>query len=145
MCTHERGPCRGPGARARNLTSIDVTISPVRLVALVGVSGSRKSSLAFDGLYADGQRRYVELLSAYAWQFAGQMGTPSCQGTPDQVADASASRTGRYLGDILSRGSAGRGDVGQPPHCRRAGCGAGPAASGGREAAVGFAVGNTQR
>ncbi|MED5262149.1 MAG: excinuclease ABC subunit UvrA [Myxococcota bacterium] len=64
------------GAREHNLKSIDVRIPKKHLVVLTGVSGSGKSSLAFDTLYAEGQRRYVESLSAYARQFLGQMEKP---------------------------------------------------------------------
>jgi excinuclease ABC subunit A len=64
------------GAREHNLADIDVTIPRFRLVVITGVSGSGKSSLAFDTLYAEGQRRYVESLSAYARQFIGQMEKP---------------------------------------------------------------------
>ncbi|BDZ30117.1 excinuclease ABC subunit UvrA [Lactiplantibacillus sp. WILCCON 0030] len=64
------------GARAHNLKNIDVTIPRNKLVVVTGLSGSGKSSLAFDTLYAEGQRRYVESLSAYARQFLGQMQKP---------------------------------------------------------------------
>lgn len=64
------------GARAHNLKNIDVTIPKNKLVVITGLSGSGKSSLAFDTLYAEGQRRYVESLSAYARQFLGQMDKP---------------------------------------------------------------------
>jgi excinuclease ABC subunit A len=64
------------GAREHNLQSIDVDIPKKKLVVMTGVSGSGKSSLAFDTLYAEGQRRYVESLSAYARQFLGQMEKP---------------------------------------------------------------------
>ncbi|AUJ29278.1 MAG: excinuclease ABC subunit UvrA [Liquorilactobacillus hordei] len=64
------------GARAHNLKNIDVTIPKDKLVVITGLSGSGKSSLAFDTLYAEGQRRYVESLSAYARQFLGQMDKP---------------------------------------------------------------------
>ncbi len=64
------------GAREHNLKGIDVLIPKKRLVVLTGVSGSGKSSLAFDTLYAEGQRRYVESLSAYARQFLGRMEKP---------------------------------------------------------------------
>jgi len=64
------------GAREHNLAHIDVSIPKFRLVVLSGVSGSGKSSLAFDTLFAEGQRRYVESLSAYARQFLGQMEKP---------------------------------------------------------------------
>ena len=64
------------GARSHNLKNIDVTIPRNQLVVITGLSGSGKSSLAFDTLYAEGQRRYVESLSAYARQFLGQMDKP---------------------------------------------------------------------
>lgn len=64
------------GARAHNLKNIDVTIPRDKLVVMTGLSGSGKSSLAFDTLYAEGQRRYVESLSSYARQFLGQMDKP---------------------------------------------------------------------
>ncbi|MFD2761233.1 excinuclease ABC subunit UvrA [Lentibacillus juripiscarius] len=64
------------GARAHNLQDIDVSIPKNKLVVLTGLSGSGKSSLAFDTVYAEGQRRYVESLSAYARQFLGQMDKP---------------------------------------------------------------------
>ena len=66
------------GAREHNLQGIDVEIPRVRLVVVTGLSGSGKSSLAFDTLYAEGQRRYVESLSAYARQFLEQMAKPDC-------------------------------------------------------------------
>src|SRR6266536_2809987 len=64
------------GARQHNLKDIDVTIPRDRLVVITGLSGSGKSSLAFDTIYAEGQRRYVESLSSYARQFLGQMDKP---------------------------------------------------------------------
>jgi excinuclease ABC subunit A len=64
------------GAREHNLKGVDLEIPRDKLVVLTGVSGSGKSSLAFDTLYAEGQRRYVESLSAYARQFLGQMEKP---------------------------------------------------------------------
>ena len=64
------------GARAHNLKNIDVKIPKNKLIVITGLSGSGKSSLAFDTLYAEGQRRYVESLSAYARQFLGQMDKP---------------------------------------------------------------------
>ncbi|RBW71183.1 excinuclease ABC subunit UvrA [Bacillus taeanensis] len=64
------------GARAHNLKNVDVSIPRDQLVVLTGLSGSGKSSLAFDTIYAEGQRRYVESLSAYARQFLGQMDKP---------------------------------------------------------------------
>ena len=67
------------GAREHNLKNIDVTIPRDQLVVITGVSGSGKSSLAFDTLYAEGQRRYVESLSAYARQFLEQMQKPKVE------------------------------------------------------------------
>ncbi|MEG1384939.1 MAG: excinuclease ABC subunit UvrA, partial [Oscillospiraceae bacterium] len=64
------------GAREHNLKNIDVTIPRDKLVVMTGISGSGKSSLAFDTIYADGQRRYIESLSSYARQFLGQMDKP---------------------------------------------------------------------
>src|SRR5690606_7058203 len=64
------------GAREHNLKNIDVEIPRDKLVVLTGLSGSGKSSLAFDTIFAEGQRRYVESLSAYARQFLGQMEKP---------------------------------------------------------------------
>src|SRR3954454_17615655 len=64
------------GAREHNLKDISVTIPRESLVVITGLSGSGKSSLAFDTIYAEGQRRYVESLSAYARQFLGQMDKP---------------------------------------------------------------------
>ncbi|HET9957857.1 MAG TPA: excinuclease ABC subunit UvrA, partial [Polyangiaceae bacterium] len=64
------------GAREHNLKNVELRIPKHRLVILTGVSGSGKSSLAFDTLYAEGQRRYVESLSSYARQFLGQMEKP---------------------------------------------------------------------
>ena len=66
------------GARTHNLKDIDVSIPRGKFVVISGVSGSGKSSLAFDTLYAEGQRRYVESLSSYARQFLGQMKKPDC-------------------------------------------------------------------
>ena len=64
------------GARVHNLKNVDVEIPRDRLVVITGVSGSGKSSLAFDTVYAEGQRRYVESLSSYARQFVAQMQKP---------------------------------------------------------------------
>ena len=64
------------GARCNNLKNIDVDIPTGKLVVITGLSGSGKSSLAFDTLYAEGQRRYVESLSSYARQFMGRMAKP---------------------------------------------------------------------
>ena len=64
------------GARANNLKNIDVDLPRDALVVMTGLSGSGKSSLAFDTIFADGQRRYMESLSSYARQFLGQMEKP---------------------------------------------------------------------
>mgnify|MGYP002801600754 CR=1 FL=1 len=64
------------GAREHNLKNVDVTVPRDKLVVFTGLSGSGKSSLAFDTIYAEGQRRYVESLSSYARQFLGQMEKP---------------------------------------------------------------------
>ena len=64
------------GAREHNLRSIDLELPRDQLIVFTGVSGSGKSSLAFDTLYAEGQRRYIESLSSYARQFLGQMEKP---------------------------------------------------------------------
>ncbi len=66
------------GARAHNLKNIDLKIPRNRLVVITGISGSGKSSLAFDTIYAEGQRRYIESLSAYARQFLGMLEKPDC-------------------------------------------------------------------
>lgn len=77
------------GAKVNNLKNIDVEIPRNKLVVITGLSGSGKSSLAFDTLYAEGQRRYVESLSAYARQFLGRMSKPECdfiKGIPPAIA-----------------------------------------------------------
>ena len=77
------------GARVNNLKNIDVTIPRNKFVVITGLSGSGKSSLAFDTLYAEGQRRYVESLSSYARQFLGRMTKPDCdfiKGLPPAIA-----------------------------------------------------------
>ena len=118
------------GAREHNLKNIDLTLPRNRFIVFTGLSGSGKSSLAFDTIYAEGQRRYVESLSAYARQFLGQMDKPDV----DQIEGLSpaisidqktASRNPRstvgtvteiydYLRLLFAR-------IGQPycPHCRR--------------------------
>ena len=77
------------GARVNNLKNISVNIPRNKLIVIAGVSGSGKSSLAFDTLYAEGQRRYVESLSSYARQFLGRMSKPDCdfiKGLPPAIA-----------------------------------------------------------
>lgn len=77
------------GARVNNLKNINVDIPRNKLVVITGLSGSGKSSLAFDTLYAEGQRRYVESLSSYARQFLGRMSKPECdfiKGIPPAIA-----------------------------------------------------------
>src|SRR5258708_17755448 len=64
------------GAREHNLKGIDLTLPRDKMIVITGLSGSGKSSLAFDTLYAEGQRRYVESLSSYARQFLGQLAKP---------------------------------------------------------------------
>ena len=84
-CSHANSPCEVEdmnesivikGAREHNLRDVNVTIPRNKLVVMTGLSGSGKSSLAFDTIYAEGQRRYVESLSSYARQFLGQMEKP---------------------------------------------------------------------
>ena len=77
------------GARVNNLRDVDLKLPIGKFVVMTGVSGSGKSSLAFDTLYAEGQRRYVESLSAYARQFLGRMAKPECdyiKGLPPAIA-----------------------------------------------------------
>ena len=77
------------GARVNNLKNVDIEIPRNQFVVIAGVSGSGKSSLAFDTLYAEGQRRYVESLSSYARQFLGRMNKPECdfiRGIPPAIA-----------------------------------------------------------
>ena len=77
------------GARVNNLKNIDIEIPRNKFIVITGVSGSGKSSLAFDTLYAEGQRRYVESLSSYARQFLGRMSKPECdfiKGLPPAIA-----------------------------------------------------------
>src|ERR1700689_2040582 len=88
------------GAREHNLKDISVTLPREALVVITGLSGSGKSSLAFDTIYAEGQRRYVESLSAYARQFLGQMDKPDVDfieglSTPISIDQKSASRNPR--------------------------------------------------
>ena len=77
------------GARVNNLKNVDVRLPRDKFIVIAGVSGSGKSSLAFDTLYAEGQRRYVESLSSYARQFLGRMNKPECdfiRGIPPAIA-----------------------------------------------------------
>src|SRR5574344_1852075 len=77
------------GARVNNLKNISLKIPRNKFIVIAGVSGSGKSSLAFDTLYAEGQRRYVESLSSYARQFLGRMSKPECdfiKGIPPAIA-----------------------------------------------------------
>jgi len=77
------------GARVHNLKNISLKIPRNKLVVITGVSGSGKSSLAFDTIYAEGQRRYVESLSSYARQFLGRMNKPEVDfinGIPPAIA-----------------------------------------------------------
>ena len=77
------------GARVNNLKNVDLDIPGNKLIVITGLSGSGKSSLAFDTLYAEGQRRYVESLSSYARQFMGKLSKPECdyiKGLPPAIA-----------------------------------------------------------
>ena len=77
------------GARVHNLKNVSLNIPRDKLVVITGVSGSGKSSLAFDTIYAEGQRRYVESLSSYARQFLGRMNKPEVDfinGIPPAIA-----------------------------------------------------------
>ena len=114
------------GAREHNRRDVDLDLPRDRLIGFTGISGSGKSSLAFDTIYAEGQRRYVESLSAYARQFLGQMDKPDVdfiEGLSPAISidQKSASRNPRstvgtitevydYLRLLFSRG--GR------PHCQ---------------------------
>ena len=85
------------GVRVNNLKNIDVIIPRNTFTVITGLSGSGKSSLAFDTLYAEGQRRYVESLSAYARQFLGRMNKPECDfihGIPPAIAIEQKVNTG---------------------------------------------------
>src|SRR6187455_1732257 len=89
--TDTRGQIVVRGARTHNLKNVDVTLPPRSLIVMTGVSGSGKSSLAFDTIYAEGQRRYVESLSAYARQFLERMEKPDVDDI-DGIAPAVAIR-----------------------------------------------------
>lgn len=85
----DKGEITIKGARAHNLKNIDVKIPRNKITVITGLSGSGKSSLAFDTLYAEGQRRYVESLSSYARQFLGRLSKPECdfiKGIPPAIA-----------------------------------------------------------
>ena len=76
---HDNGFIEVIGARVHNLKNVDVRIPRNQLVVITGVSGSGKSSLAFDTIYAEGQRRFMETLSSYARQFIGEMERPDVE------------------------------------------------------------------
>ena len=76
MSKHSRDTIRVVNARVHNLRSVSLTLPKGKLICFTGVSGSGKSSLAFDTLYAEGQRRYIESLSSYARQFMGELPKP---------------------------------------------------------------------
>ncbi len=86
------------GAREHNLKNIDVDLPRDRLVVITGLSGSGKSSLAFDTIYAEGQRRYVESLSAYARQFLEMMQKPDY----DSIEGLSPANRGRRRGQTAA-------------------------------------------
>ena len=93
------------GARQHNLKRIDVVIPRNKFVVLTGVSGSGKSSLAFDTIFAEGQRRYVESLSSYARQFLGQMEKPKVDGitglSPAIAILVRRGLAGRFAGSVV--------------------------------------------
>ena len=98
------------GARTHNLKQVDVTLPARKLVVITGVSGSGKSSLAFDTIYAEGQRRYVESLSAYARQFArrtasGTRAVPSAPRLKSTTTSVSSSpgSAGRSVATAVAR------------------------------------------
>ena len=95
------------GAREHNLKEIDVTIPRNRLTVVTGLSGSGKSSLAFDTIFAEGQRRYVESLSAYARQFLGLMEKPDVDAIEGlSPAISIEQKTGGHGGDAARPGGA---------------------------------------
>ena len=109
------------GAREHNLRDIDVTIPRDKLVVITGLSGSGKSSLAFDTIYAEGQRRYVESLSSYARMFLGQMDKPdldSIDGLSPAVSidQKTTSRPTRWPTRCSRRGR-GEGPTSWPRSC----------------------------
>ena len=91
------------GARTHNLKNIDLTIPRDKLVVITGLSGSGKSSLAFDTLYAEGQRRYVESLSTYARQFLSMMEKPDIdhiEGLSPEISIEKKSTTNKTLSTV---------------------------------------------
>ena len=116
------------GAREHNLKNIDVDIPRDKLVVITGLSGSGKSSLAFDTIYAEGQRRYVESLSAYARQFLDMMQKPDVDHisglSPATVVIEGAARSGALITarDALDQGREVLAVPGHPFDARAAGC-----------------------
>ena len=100
-------------ARVNNLKNISLRIPRNKFIAIAGVSGSGKSSLAFDTLYAEGQRRYVESLSSYARQFLGRMSKPECdtiKGLPPAIAvEQKVISSGMSSAEAAAAGSRSRG------------------------------------
>ena len=76
------------GAREHNLKNVSLTLPRNKMIVFTGLSGSGKSSLAFDTIYAEGQRRYVESLSSYARQFLGQLNKPEVDSIEGQIGRA---------------------------------------------------------
>ena len=95
------------GANEHNLKNIDLDIPRNELVVLTGLSGSGKSSLAFDTIYAEGQRRYMESLSSYARQFLGQMEKPDVESIEDFLRQFPLTRNPRTAIQDHSRNSDG--------------------------------------
>lgn len=94
------------GAREHNLRNVSLTVPRDKLVVFTGLSGSGKSSLAFDTIYAEGQRRYVESLSSYARQFLGQMEKPDVDQIDGLSPAISIDQTGKPPAAIRARPSA---------------------------------------
>jgi len=120
------------GAKEHNLKNIDVRLPRFKLVVITGISGSGKSSLAFDTLYAEGQRRYVEPLSAYARQFIGQMEKPKAGRAPPpdrrrQHRHRHRAQSGRDQDSGLDRGPGAGGRRRWRPHRRPGDAGGGDA------------------
>src|SRR6516165_3009229 len=98
MADHQARSIRLRGVRVHNLKGLDLDLPLDRLAVLTGVSGSGKSSLAFDTLYAEGQRRYIETFSAYTRQFLEKLDKPDADridGIPPAIAVAQAQGGGR--------------------------------------------------